>query len=64
MWLRDALPKDLRQTRIFIYGYDAKTADNDSFQTVSDLGLKLQESINGIRPSGKVWTQKPMTWIR
>ncbi|OJD34078.1 ankyrin repeat-containing protein [Diplodia corticola] len=49
MWLRDGLPRDLRQTRIFVYGYDTKK----SSQSVMDHGSKLRDAVKGLRPSGK-----------
>lgn len=45
MWLRDSLPSDIPQARIFIYGYDTQTIDSDSFQNISDLGQQLKNEI-------------------
>ena len=49
MWLRDSLAKDLTHARIFVYGYDTKLENSDSFQTITDLGIQLRISINNIR---------------
>lgn len=49
MWLRDALPEDLPQSRIFIYGYDAESVNSRSFENITDLGIQLQQSIKEIR---------------
>lgn len=54
MWLRDALPEDLPQSRIFIYGYDAESVDSRSFESITDLGIQFQQSIKEIRPSRNV----------
>lgn len=54
MWLRDALPEDLPQSRIFIYGYDAESVNSKSFENITDLGIQFQQSIKEIRPSRQV----------
>ncbi|KAL0263054.1 hypothetical protein SLS55_002029 [Diplodia seriata] len=38
MWLRDALPYNLPQARIFIYGFDTQLPNSQSFQSLDDLG--------------------------
>ncbi|OJD35887.1 nacht and ankyrin domain containing protein [Diplodia corticola] len=49
MWLRDDLPRDLRETRIIIYGYDTRLEGSHSFQNVSDIGIKFRSALRGIR---------------
>lgn len=45
MWLRDGLPKDLPDTRVFIYGYDTQLQGSSSAQNLTDLGLSLQTAL-------------------
>lgn len=45
MWLRDGLPKDLPNTRIFVYGYDTQLQGSSSVQSLTDLGLSLQTAL-------------------
>jgi hypothetical protein len=54
MWLRDSLSKELPGTRIFIYGYDTRLEQSDSFQNIDDLGIQLRTSIGDIRPNANV----------
>lgn len=48
MWLRDALPNDLPNSRIYIYGYDTGMIDSLSRQTILDLGLHFAENLKGL----------------
>ncbi|KAL8783692.1 MAG: hypothetical protein Q9195_009306 [Heterodermia aff. obscurata] len=43
MWLRDNLPRDLPNCRIYTFGYSSRVPDSSSFQTLYDLGLTLQK---------------------
>lgn len=45
MWLRDGLPKDLLDTRVFIYGYDTQLQGSSSAQNLTDLGMSLQTAL-------------------
>ncbi|GME51093.1 nacht and ankyrin domain containing protein [Neofusicoccum parvum] len=49
MWLRDALPKKLPGIRVVVYGYNTKLEGSQSFQNISDIGLKFQSAIRVIR---------------
>lgn len=49
MWLRDALPRDISCARVMIYGYDTCLVNSESFQNISDLGMRLRKSIVDIR---------------
>lgn len=49
MWLRDALPFDLPNARILIYGYDTQLQGSSSFQSLTDLGRGLQMAIEGMK---------------
>lgn len=49
MWLRDALPLDIPNARILIYGYDTQLVRSSSFQNLSDLGRALQIDLRGIQ---------------
>ncbi|KAG7046926.1 hypothetical protein JMJ77_0015143 [Colletotrichum scovillei] len=51
MWLRDALPLDIPNARILIYGYDTQLVRSSSFQNLSDLGRALQIDLRGIQDS-------------
>ncbi|KAL0258460.1 hypothetical protein SLS55_005953 [Diplodia seriata] len=48
MWLRDALPKDFPQARIFVYGYDSKLINSKSFQEIPDLSLNFRDHMSNI----------------
>lgn len=45
MWLRDGLPKELPNTRIFVYGYDTQLQGSSSVQNLTDLGLGLRTAL-------------------
>ncbi|KAK1458001.1 hypothetical protein CMEL01_15348 [Colletotrichum melonis] len=49
MWLRDALPLDIPNARVLIYGYDSRLVRSSSFQNLSDLGRALQIDLRGIQ---------------
>lgn len=49
MWLRDALPMDLPNARILIYGCDTSLISSESFQTIPDLGVRLRNAISVVR---------------
>lgn len=61
MWIRDALPKELPNLRVALYGYDTSLPDSNSFQTISDLASSL---INSLKASGLAsWTMKPLLFL-
>ena len=37
MWLRDALPLDLKGAQVWIYGYDVQLVNSTSFQDLEAL---------------------------
>ncbi|KAH8896423.1 hypothetical protein GQ53DRAFT_714083, partial [Thozetella sp. PMI_491] len=45
MWIRDALPGDMPKARVFLYGYDTTLIGSTSFQSITDLGLRLIEEL-------------------
>lgn len=45
MWIRDELPHLLPSTRFLIYGYDTTLLGSDSFQTISHLGISLNQEL-------------------
>lgn len=49
MWLRDALPQDVPCLRLFLYGYDSKFEESQSFQDIYALGNSLRHEIRAIR---------------
>lgn len=46
MWLRDGLPKDLPNSRIFTYSYDTQLQKSSSIQNLTDAGLALRTALN------------------
>lgn len=59
MWLRDALPRDLPQARIFICGLDVDSVNSKSWGNITDLGTEFRDMINQLRPSKIVSGDKP-----
>lgn len=49
VWVRDGLPSDVPNARVFTYGYDTQLVESRSFQNLSDLGRALQVDLEGIR---------------
>ncbi|OAR02604.1 hypothetical protein LLEC1_06424 [Akanthomyces lecanii] len=45
MWIRDGLPKHMRDTRAILYGYDSKLDRSQSFQGIPDLARALIHSL-------------------
>jgi hypothetical protein len=57
MWLQDSLVKDVQPkgptagvVRVLTYGYESFVAESRCFQTLWDIGGKLQALIREIRP--------------
>ncbi|KAG9253647.1 uncharacterized protein F5Z01DRAFT_657852 [Emericellopsis atlantica] len=67
MWLQDSLPVDLRllpeskEARVLIYGYDSHLSESQSFQSLWDLGGKLQATIRESRSDSQ--PQRPIVLI-
>ncbi|KAF2176608.1 hypothetical protein K469DRAFT_812982 [Zopfia rhizophila CBS 207.26] len=49
LWLRDYLPDDLPNIRVLLYGYDTSLLDNESKDSIEDLGSRFLESIKAFR---------------
>ncbi|ETS83080.1 hypothetical protein PFICI_04956 [Pestalotiopsis fici W106-1] len=49
MWLRDSLPQDVKNARIFIYGYDSQIHGSTSFQTIESLASSLRNHVEGTK---------------
>lgn len=49
MWLRDALPRDLKGARVLIYGYNTTIADSKSFQDLEALASTFRRALVSIR---------------
>ena len=49
MWLRDSLPRDVPNIRIFIYGYDTQLEGSVSIANLDDLANDFQSRIKLIR---------------
>lgn len=58
MWLRDALPKDLPNTRVYVYGYDTSMIDSLSRQSILDLGARFAETLQALF-TGPRWRGMP-----
>ena len=50
MWLRDSLASSSNGVRVLLYGYDTSLVGTESFQDIEDIGNKLGDFINPIRP--------------
>ncbi|RDW65591.1 hypothetical protein BP5796_10283 [Coleophoma crateriformis] len=61
MWVRDALPKDLKTARVFIYGYDAHLTKSESFQDLEDLSSTFRQSVQAIKRDRN--SPKPLIYI-
>ena len=61
MWIRDALPRHLRNVRNIIYGYNTKLEHSQSFQLIPDLAQTL---INQLQAYGwNTTTAKPIAFL-
>ncbi|KAI0410480.1 hypothetical protein F5X98DRAFT_98862 [Xylaria grammica] len=49
MWLRDSLPRDIPNTRIFTYGYDTHLEGSTSVANLDDLANEFQSKLKLIR---------------
>lgn len=49
VWLRDFLPRDLPNIRVILYGYKTGLLENDSKDSIEDLGLRFLESVMSFR---------------
>lgn len=49
VWLRDWLPKDIPEARIFTYGYDKKLIDSTMKASIQDYAKSLSSDIALIR---------------
>ncbi|VUC27567.1 unnamed protein product [Clonostachys rosea] len=63
MWLRDALPQYIKDSRIFIYGYDTKLIGSSSFQSLRNLGQVLYLTIRNLRQTDSKSTGVPLIFI-
>ncbi len=61
MWLRDALPRDLPEARVLIYGYESKLDGSTSFQNLGDIVSKFRASLREIRRN--VGQRRPFLFI-
>ena len=62
MWLRDSLPQHLAgakvQARVFIYGYDSRLIESDSFQEISDLGAEFKNKLVQLTQNSPAQTRR------
>ena len=61
MWLRDSLPYDLKNARIFTYGYDSRLSESESFQELDDLSMTFRQDLKEMLSNRKV--PKPLVLI-
>lgn len=64
MWLRDGLPKDLPNTRIFTYGYDTQLQGSLSIKNLTDVGICLRAALNDFFQTANVSSHPCMSYIR
>lgn len=55
IWLRDFLPGDIPNIRVLLYGYDTSILQNDSKESIGDLGRHFLESLKAFRVLDNVW---------
>ena len=51
MWLRDALPSDLKGAQIWTYGYDTKLVNSTSFQDLEALASTFRRTLISLTTS-------------
>ena len=49
MWLRDFLPKDIKDVRIIIYGYDTNLREPKWKTTIFELAKSMLEGLRAVR---------------
>ncbi|KAL9022998.1 MAG: hypothetical protein Q9196_007438, partial [Gyalolechia fulgens] len=49
LWLRDYLPDDVPNIRVLLYGYNTPLLDNDSKDSIENLGRRFLELIKAFR---------------
>ena len=54
MWLRDYLPRDIKNARILIYGYPSALQENVSRNILSDHSINFMNRLMMMRESAKV----------
>lgn len=54
MWLKDLLPKDIPDCRIFTYGYDSRVERSINNSSISDYARQLLEDLCYIRQTESV----------
>ncbi|KAL1636989.1 hypothetical protein SLS58_009515 [Diplodia intermedia] len=52
MWLRDDLPLDFEQARVFTYGYDT-SPEHDAFQNISDIAETFRKTLATLRRNAR-----------
>lgn len=58
MWLWDALPKDLPNTRVYVYGYDTSMIASLSRKNILDLGARFAKTLQALF-TGPRWRVMP-----
>ncbi|KAL0256742.1 hypothetical protein SLS55_009139 [Diplodia seriata] len=53
IWLRDALVRDLSDSRVLTFGLDTQLINSESFQNIADLGGTLRTALRTIRTDPK-----------
>ena len=57
LWLRDYLPLNVPNIRVLLYGYDTSLIDNDSKESIENLGGSFLEALKSFRADNvcKIW---------
>ena len=63
MWLRDSLPDDFPQLRIFIYGYESTLQSSSSVQNLGDIGSSFRDSLRVLTRPQKVRWQPHLSTV-
>jgi alpha-beta hydrolase superfamily lysophospholipase len=54
MWLRDSVPVDFPQLRVWLYGYDSSLTDTDSVEDFYEYAQTLRRLLRGLRRKTKL----------
>ena len=54
MWLRDYLPRDIKNARVMVYGYPSQLQGNLSRSILADYSTNLIHRLSTMRESAKV----------
>ncbi|KAF8244548.1 hypothetical protein K440DRAFT_9874 [Wilcoxina mikolae CBS 423.85] len=52
MWLRNCLPQDLPEVRVFTFGYESRLRSSTSDSSFADFGRQLLDAVHSVRQDG------------